>query len=100
MKENVESELGSFKQNAVKRLNSLWSKINKNKTMANSNSVLMEQYAYLGHMTEITIENAKNVFYFILYSPACCVLTRKDIQSFMYILQCQLKHTQRIFTYV
>lgn len=42
--------MGSCKQNVVKILNSLWSRLDKNKIMTNSDRVLMKEYDYLVHM--------------------------------------------------
>lgn len=64
MKEN--SVLESSKENSLKRINNIWARLVKNKTMANFYTASMEKYVYLGHMTEVTIENThKKISYYI-----------------------------------
>lgn len=38
-------------------------RLDKNKTMANLYRDFMEEYGYLGHMTEVQIGNTKNVLF-------------------------------------
>ncbi|GBN61752.1 hypothetical protein AVEN_228269-1, partial [Araneus ventricosus] len=65
LKENAESVLGSSKENAIKRLNGIWNKLNKNNTMETLYKEFMREYENLGHMEEIKNEIMDKVNYYI-----------------------------------
>ncbi|XP_055943741.1 uncharacterized protein LOC129974949 isoform X1 [Argiope bruennichi] len=73
IKENAESLLGNSKENAIKRLNGIWNKLNKNNTMEILYKEFMQEYESLEHMEEIKIEDDSNVNYYIphhaIYKP-------------------------------
>lgn len=55
------SVLGSSKEIAVRRLKKLWFKLDKNKTIANLYTAFMGEYEFVGHMTQVKVENTKGV---------------------------------------
>ncbi|GBM69755.1 hypothetical protein AVEN_75395-1 [Araneus ventricosus] len=65
LKENAESVLGSSKENAMKRLNGIWNKLNKNNTMETLYKEFMREYENLGHVEEIKNEIMDKVNYYI-----------------------------------
>ncbi|GBM95305.1 hypothetical protein AVEN_59501-1 [Araneus ventricosus] len=65
LKKNAESVLGSSKENAIKRLNGIWNKLNKNNTMETLYKEFMREYENLGHMEEIKNEIMDKVNYYI-----------------------------------
>ena len=65
IRKNADLVLGESQKNAVKKLNSIWSRLNKNQTMTKLCREFMEEYQFLGHMKEITLENSKVISYFI-----------------------------------
>ncbi|GFT64168.1 integrase catalytic domain-containing protein [Trichonephila clavipes] len=73
IKENAETLLGYSKENAIKRLNSIWEKLNKNNTMGTLYKELMNEYELLGHMEEIKNETLDKINYYIphhsVYKP-------------------------------
>ncbi|GBM28371.1 hypothetical protein AVEN_229549-1 [Araneus ventricosus] len=73
LKENAESVLGRSKESAIKRLNGIWNKLNKNNTMETLYKEFMREYENLGHMEEIKNENMGKVNYYIphhaIYKP-------------------------------
>ncbi|GFU87457.1 integrase catalytic domain-containing protein [Trichonephila clavipes] len=73
MKENAETLLGYSKENAIKRLNGIWEKLNKNNTMGTLYKEFMNEYELLGHMEEIKNETLDKINYYIphhsVYKP-------------------------------
>ncbi|GFX46324.1 DUF1758 domain-containing protein [Trichonephila clavipes] len=73
IKENAETLLGYPKENAIKRLNGIWEKLNKNNTMGTLYKELMNEYELLGHMEEIKNETLDKINYYIphhsVYKP-------------------------------
>ncbi|GFX75906.1 integrase catalytic domain-containing protein [Trichonephila clavipes] len=73
IKENAETLLGYSKENAVKRLNSIWEKLNKNNTMGTLYKEFMNEYELLGHMEKIKNETLdkinKNIPHHAVYKP-------------------------------
>ncbi|XP_055928129.1 uncharacterized protein LOC129959336 [Argiope bruennichi] len=73
IKENAELLLGNSKENAIKRLNGIWDKLNKNNTMETFIKEFMREYESLEHMEVIKIEAESNVNYYIphhaIYKP-------------------------------
>ncbi|GBN10081.1 hypothetical protein AVEN_211738-1 [Araneus ventricosus] len=65
LKENAESVLGSSKENAIKRLNGIWNKLNKNNTMETLYKEFMRGYENLGHMEEAEDEIMDKLKYYI-----------------------------------
>ncbi|GFY14601.1 DUF1758 domain-containing protein [Trichonephila clavipes] len=57
IKENAETLLGYSKENAIKRLNGIWEKLNKNNTMGTLYKEFMNEYELLGHMEEIKMKH-------------------------------------------
>ncbi|GFV60778.1 integrase catalytic domain-containing protein [Trichonephila clavipes] len=72
IKENAETLLGYSKENAIKRLNDIWEKLNKNNTMGTLYKEFMNVYELLGHM-EIKNETLDKINYYIpdhsVYKP-------------------------------
>ncbi|GFW99501.1 integrase catalytic domain-containing protein [Trichonephila clavipes] len=72
IKENAETLLGYSKENAIKRLNGIWEKLNKNNTMGTLYKEFMNEYELLGHM-EIKNETLDKINYYIphhsVYKP-------------------------------
>ncbi|GFS52602.1 integrase catalytic domain-containing protein [Trichonephila clavipes] len=64
IKENAETLLGYSKENAIKRLNGIWEKLNKNNTMGTLYKEFMNEYELLGHM-EIKNETLDKINYYI-----------------------------------
>ncbi|GFT59565.1 DUF1758 domain-containing protein [Trichonephila clavipes] len=73
IKENAETLLGYSKENAIKRLNGIWEKLNKNNTMGTLYKEFMNEYELLGHMEEIKNETLDKINYYIphhsVYKP-------------------------------
>ncbi|GFY13307.1 DUF1758 domain-containing protein [Trichonephila clavipes] len=73
IKENAETLLGYSKENAIKRLNGIWEKLNKNNTMGALYKEFMNEYELLGHMEEIKNETLDKINYYIphhsVYKP-------------------------------
>ncbi|GFW70338.1 integrase catalytic domain-containing protein [Trichonephila clavipes] len=73
IKENAETLLGYSKENAIKRLNGIWGKLNKNNTMGTLYKEFMNEYELLGHMEEIKNETLDKINYYIphhsVYKP-------------------------------
>ncbi|GFU80161.1 DUF1758 domain-containing protein [Trichonephila clavipes] len=73
IKENAETLLGYSKENAIKRLNGIWEKLNKNNTMGTLYKEFMNEYELLGHMVEIKNETLDKINYYIphhsVYKP-------------------------------
>ncbi|GFU96749.1 integrase catalytic domain-containing protein [Trichonephila clavipes] len=73
IKENAETLLGHSKENAIKRLNGIWEKLNKNNTMGTLYKEFMNEYELLGHMEEIKNETLDKINYYIphhsVYKP-------------------------------
>ncbi|GFW16379.1 uncharacterized protein TNCV_4265441 [Trichonephila clavipes] len=73
MKENAETLLGFSIENAVKRLNGIWEKLNKNNTMGTLYKEFMSEYEILCHMEEIKNEELDKINYYIprhsVYKP-------------------------------
>ncbi|GFV45959.1 uncharacterized protein TNCV_1977951 [Trichonephila clavipes] len=73
IKENAETLLGYSKENAVKRLNGIWEKLNKNNRMGTLYKEFMSEYELLGHMEEIKNEALDKINYYIphhsVYKP-------------------------------
>ncbi|GFT62879.1 integrase catalytic domain-containing protein [Trichonephila clavipes] len=73
IKENVETLLGYSKENAIKRLNCIWEKLNKNNTKGTLYKEFMNEYELLGHMEEIKNETLDKISYYIphhsVYKP-------------------------------
>ncbi|GFY27749.1 DUF1758 domain-containing protein [Trichonephila clavipes] len=73
IKENAETLLGYSKENAIKRLNGIWEKLNKNNTMGTLYKEFMNEYELLGHMEEIKNETLDKINYYIphhsVYEP-------------------------------
>ncbi|GFX85053.1 integrase catalytic domain-containing protein [Trichonephila clavipes] len=73
IKENAETLLGYSKENAVKRLNGILEKLNKNNTMGTLYKEFMSEYELLGHMEEIKNEALDKTNYYIphnsVYKP-------------------------------
>ncbi|GFT12007.1 integrase catalytic domain-containing protein [Trichonephila clavipes] len=67
IKENAETLLGYPKENAVKRQNGIWEKLNKNNTMETLYKELMSKYEPLGQMEEIKKEELDKINYYILH---------------------------------
>ncbi|GFW03161.1 integrase catalytic domain-containing protein [Trichonephila clavipes] len=67
IKENAETLLGYSKENAVKQLNGIWGKLNKNNTMGTLYKEFMSEYELLGHMEEIKNEALDKISYYIPY---------------------------------
>ncbi|GFV24714.1 DUF1758 domain-containing protein [Trichonephila clavipes] len=65
IKENAETLLGYSKENAIKRLNGIWGKLNKNNTMGTLYKEFMNEYELLGHMEEIKNETLDKINYYI-----------------------------------
>ncbi|GFV82383.1 integrase catalytic domain-containing protein [Trichonephila clavipes] len=65
IKENAETLLGYSKENAIKRLNGIWEKLNKNNTMGTLYKEFMNEYELLGHMEEIKNETLDKINYYI-----------------------------------
>ncbi|GFV16219.1 DUF1758 domain-containing protein [Trichonephila clavipes] len=65
IKENAETLLGYSKENAIKRLNDIWKKLNKNNTMGTLYKEFMNEYELLGHMEEIKNETLDKINYYI-----------------------------------
>ncbi|GFW19515.1 integrase catalytic domain-containing protein [Trichonephila clavipes] len=63
IKENAETLLGYSKENAIKRLNGIWEKLNKNNTMGTLYKEFMNEYELLGHMEELKNETDKINYY-------------------------------------
>ncbi|GFS70012.1 integrase catalytic domain-containing protein [Trichonephila clavipes] len=63
IKENAETLLGYSKENAIKLLNGIWEKLNKNNTMGTLYKEFMNEYELLGHMEEIKNETDKINYY-------------------------------------
>ncbi|GFU77929.1 integrase catalytic domain-containing protein [Trichonephila clavipes] len=61
IKENAETLLGYSKENAIKRLNGIWEKLNKNNTMGTLYKEFMNEYELLGHMEEIKNETLDKI---------------------------------------
>ncbi|GFV69548.1 DUF1758 domain-containing protein [Trichonephila clavipes] len=70
IKENAETLLGYSKQNAIKRLNGIWEKLNKNNTMGTLYKEFMNEYELLGHMEEIKNETLDKINYYIPHHSA------------------------------
>ncbi|GFX92390.1 integrase catalytic domain-containing protein [Trichonephila clavipes] len=73
IKENAETLLGYSKENAIKRLNGIWEKLNKNITMGTLYKEFMNEYELLGHMEEIKNETLDKINCYIphhsVYKP-------------------------------
>ncbi|GFY27117.1 DUF1758 domain-containing protein [Trichonephila clavipes] len=73
IKENAETLLGYSKENAIKRLDGIWEKLNKNNTMGTLYKEFMNEYELLGHMEEIKNETLDKINYYIphhsVYKP-------------------------------
>ncbi|GBN71477.1 hypothetical protein AVEN_85918-1 [Araneus ventricosus] len=73
MKENADSMLGFSRENAVKRLNGIWNKLNKNNTLATLYKAFLQEYLDLGHMQQIIDEDDNTKSYYIphhcIYKP-------------------------------
>ncbi|GFU11385.1 DUF1758 domain-containing protein [Trichonephila clavipes] len=73
IKENAVTLLGYSKDNAIKRLNGIWEKLNKNNTMGTLYKEFMNEYELLGHMEEIKNETLDKINYYIphhsVYKP-------------------------------
>ncbi|GFT39174.1 integrase catalytic domain-containing protein [Trichonephila clavipes] len=73
IKENVETLLGYSKENAIKPLNGIWEKLNKNNTMGTLYKEFMNEYELLGHMEEIKNGTLDKINYYIphhsVYKP-------------------------------
>ncbi|GFV36226.1 integrase catalytic domain-containing protein [Trichonephila clavipes] len=73
IKENAEALLGYSKENAIKRLNGIWEKLNKSNTMGTLYKEFMNEYELLGHMEEIKNETLVKINYYIphhsVYKP-------------------------------
>ncbi|GFT34798.1 integrase catalytic domain-containing protein [Trichonephila clavipes] len=73
LKENAETLLGYSKENAIKRLNGVWEKLNKNNTMGTLYKEFMNECELLGHMEEIKNETLDKINYYIphhsVYKP-------------------------------
>ncbi|GFS79979.1 integrase catalytic domain-containing protein [Trichonephila clavipes] len=73
IKENAETLLGYSKENAIKRLNGIWEKLNKNNTMGTLYKEFMNEYELLGDMEEIKNETLDKINYYIphhsIYKP-------------------------------
>ncbi|GFW83617.1 transposable element Tcb2 transposase [Trichonephila clavipes] len=73
IKENAETLLGYSKENAIKRLNGIWEKLNKNNTMGTLYKEFMNEYELLGHMEQIKNETLDKINYYIphhsVYKP-------------------------------
>ncbi|GFX68158.1 DUF1758 domain-containing protein [Trichonephila clavipes] len=73
IKENAETLLGYSKENAIKRLNGIWEKLNKNNTMGTLYKEFMNEYELLGHMEEIKNGTLDKINYYIphhsVYKP-------------------------------
>ncbi|GFX04814.1 DUF1758 domain-containing protein [Trichonephila clavipes] len=73
IKENAETLLGYSKENAIKCLNGIWEKLNKNNTMGTLYKEFMNEYELLGHMEEIKNETLDKINYYIphhsVYKP-------------------------------
>ncbi|GFV56466.1 DUF1758 domain-containing protein [Trichonephila clavipes] len=65
IKENAETLLGYSKENAVKRLNGIWEKLNKNNTMGTLYKEFLSEYEGLRHMEEIKNEELDKIDYYI-----------------------------------
>ncbi|GFU09776.1 integrase catalytic domain-containing protein [Trichonephila clavipes] len=95
IKENVETLLGYSKENAIKRLNGIWEKSNKNNTMGTLYKEFMNEYELLGHMEEIKNETLDKINYYIphhsVYKP------REDIHSIESCLRCKVQKQQVVF---
>ncbi|GFV67154.1 DUF1758 domain-containing protein [Trichonephila clavipes] len=74
IKENAETLLGYSKENAIKRLNGIWEKLNKNNTMGTLYKEFMNEYELLCHMEEIKNETLDKINYYIphhsVYKPS------------------------------
>ncbi|GBN28332.1 hypothetical protein AVEN_118861-1, partial [Araneus ventricosus] len=72
MKENADSVLGFSRENAVKRLNGIWNKLNKNNTLATLYKAFLQEYLDLGHMQQIMDEDNTKSYYIphhCIYKP-------------------------------
>ncbi|GFS55166.1 integrase catalytic domain-containing protein [Trichonephila clavipes] len=73
IKENAETLLGYSKENAIKRLNGIWEKLNKNNTTGTLYKEFMNEYELLGHMEKIKNETLDKINYYIphhsVYKP-------------------------------
>ncbi|GBN03968.1 hypothetical protein AVEN_20935-1 [Araneus ventricosus] len=72
MKENADSVLGFSRENAVKRLNGIWNKLNKNNTLATLYKAFLQEYLDLGHMQQIIDEDNTKSYYIphqCIYKP-------------------------------
>ncbi|GBM34155.1 hypothetical protein AVEN_256516-1 [Araneus ventricosus] len=72
MKENADSVLGFSRENAVKGLNGIWNKLNKNNTLATLYKAFLQEYLDLGHMKQIIDEDNTKSYYIphhCIYKP-------------------------------
>ncbi|GBM60048.1 hypothetical protein AVEN_147609-1 [Araneus ventricosus] len=70
--DNADSVLGVSRENAVKRLNGIWNKLNKNNTLATLYKAFMQEYLDLGHMQQIIDEDNTKSYYIphhCIYKP-------------------------------
>ncbi|GFT74766.1 integrase catalytic domain-containing protein [Trichonephila clavipes] len=83
IKKNAETLLGYSKENAVKRLNGIWEKLNKNNTMGTLHKEFMSEYELLGHMEEIKNEELDKINYYIphhsVYKPEKASTPLRDV---------------------
>ncbi|XP_035231835.1 uncharacterized protein LOC118203667 [Stegodyphus dumicola] len=64
MKDDAISMLGSSKEIAIKRLNTIWNRLDANKTMANLYKEFMNEYLSLNHMESvIPLDNCDTCYY-------------------------------------
>ncbi|GFV51999.1 DUF1758 domain-containing protein [Trichonephila clavipes] len=73
IKENAETLFGYSKENAIKRLNGIREKLNKNNAMGILYKEFMNEYELFGHMEEIKNETLDKINYYIphhsVYKP-------------------------------
>ncbi|GFX96457.1 ATP-dependent DNA helicase [Trichonephila clavipes] len=73
IKENTETLLGYSKENAIKRLNGIRGKLNKNNTMGTLYKEFMNEYELLGHRGRLKNETLDKINYYIphhsVYKP-------------------------------
>ncbi|XP_035230493.1 uncharacterized protein LOC118202417 [Stegodyphus dumicola] len=65
MKDDATSMLGSSKEIAIKRLNTIWNRLDANKTMANLYKKFMNEYLNLNHMEHVMPVDNCDTFYYI-----------------------------------
>ncbi|XP_035208084.1 uncharacterized protein LOC118182802 [Stegodyphus dumicola] len=64
MKDDATSMLGSSKEITVKRLNTIWNRLDANKTMANLYKEFMNEYLNLNHMEPVMpVDNCDTCYY-------------------------------------